>query len=187
MERGRFHVDRGGRRALRRSAAPGLLGDAALFVALEGGAVADAAVIARAAAVKVRVVNADEREAGQRRCLNLGHTFGHALELGLSHGAAVAVGLAAAARLAHARGVLCEATALRIEGLLSARGMPVRPPRALAAEPLRAALRADKKRGGDVVRFVLPEDIGCVRVTPVVVEALVSFWLEFQAPTRRLP
>lgn len=121
--------------------------------------------IARAARVKARLVSADFREAGPRQALNLGHTLGHALELsqGLSHGEAVAAGMAAAARLAVARGLCPAGEAGRIAALLQACGLPtaVAPPPRAQAERL---LAHDKKRRDGAPGWVLPERIGAVRI-----------------------
>ncbi|MBA4377215.1 MAG: 3-dehydroquinate synthase [Gemmatimonas sp.] len=115
--------------------------------------------------VKGRLVALDFREAGPRRALNLGHTLGHALELqlGLAHGEAVALGLAAAARLAAARGTCPRRDADRIVALLAACGLAVAatpPPRRATA----ALVAGDKKARGGEVRWVLPLRIGAVDI-----------------------
>ncbi|VVB98401.1 3-dehydroquinate synthase [uncultured archaeon] len=77
--------------------------------------------------VKSRIVSLDETEKGERRKLNFGHTFGHAIEktTGLPHGEAISIGMVAAARLSAAKGLLASKEADRIESLLKALGLPV--------------------------------------------------------------
>jgi 3-dehydroquinate synthetase len=110
------------------------------------------------------VVAADEREAGRRAVLNFGHTAAHAIEEAtdyrVPHGEAVAIGLVAEARLAQRVTGLPRAEADRIEALLRAFGLPVRPPRGLDPERVAAAARRDKKTRAGGVRAVLPERIG---------------------------
>ena len=116
--------------------------------------------VEQAVHVKAAIVTEDERETGVRRLLNFGHTFGHALERAtdLSHGEAVSVGMVVAARLSVARGRLAAEEAERLERLLSVLGLPTRAP--ADAETLMDAMRRDKKRAGDDIRFVLLDAIG---------------------------
>ena len=156
--------------------------DAALFATLEerGAALLAATpevlgeLVARAVAVKAAVVAEDERESGVRRLLNFGHTFGHALEraTALSHGEAVSVGMVVAARLSVARGLLPATEAERLERLLETLGLPTRAP--ADAELLADAMRRDKKRSGDVIRFVLLERIGRAVVAPIPLKTLAA-------------
>ena len=131
--------------------------DAEALRAREPSAV-DRAVL-MAVAFKARVVSGDEREAADRECLNLGHTFAHALEreLGygvISHGAAVAEGLRFSARLAVRMGVARQEWAERQGRLLDALGLaPLDRP--CDAAKMREAMGADKKVRGGRVRFVL--------------------------------
>ena len=147
-----------------------VVGDAKLFELLEssdfeklrGDDTLLTEVIARAVQVKVNIVERDEREAGERRKLNLGHTFGHAIE-SLSHdylhGEAVAAGIAIASMMAVRAGLLCPTDRSRIERLLERLGMPLRTE--LPVESLLAAIRKDKKcESGDAIRFVFPTGIG---------------------------
>lgn len=144
----------------------GIIGDATLFEELEKGSwkLEIGRWLARAIRVKAEIVSRDPFEQGERAKLNLGHTFGHALELvsqyQLRHGEAVAVGLVCAARLAQRR-AMCDATLVeRIEGLLHQIGLPTRVPRALTSDALVNAMQADKKRVGVRLRFVLPCALG---------------------------
>lgn len=145
----------------------GIIGDAELFERLEKEwQVASSAWIARAIRVKAEIVSRDPFEQGERAKLNLGHTFGHALELALHyqlrHGEAVAMGLVCAAHLAH-RLQMCDARLVeRITALLHHIGLPTRLPRAMPTEEILAAMQTDKKRVGARLRFVLPRALGDV-------------------------
>jgi 3-dehydroquinate synthase len=126
-------------------------------------------LVARAAQVKVDVVSRDEREAALRRVLNLGHTYGHALEEATGyrrflHGEAVAWGLLLVTRLAELLGVLDPADGKRIARLVRAVG-PLPELRGLKEEKVLGLLIRDKKTVGGVIHWVLPEGIGKVRVT----------------------
>lgn len=144
-----------------------VIGDPELFEALERSdraAGLDAALIARSANVKVRVVESDPFESGPREVLNLGHTVGHAVEkcsrYTMGHGDAVAVGLVAAARFSEQIGLCAPTVAERLESLLSRTGLPVRH----SADPdeLVEVMAADKKSVDGRVRFVLIKKIGLV-------------------------
>ena len=124
-----------------------------------------AAVIARCCTLKAAVVVADEREAGPRALLNLGHTFGHALERALGyghwrHGAAVACGLAMAARASVALGTLAATDAARVERLIVRAGLPVAPPTGIGLTELEPHFAADKKARAGRPRFVVLRGIG---------------------------
>jgi 3-dehydroquinate synthase len=113
--------------------------------------------------IKAAVVEADEREGGARRILNFGHTLGHAIEsvAGVAHGEAVGAGLVFAARLSVRRGYLAAEDAERIAALVGRLGLPTEMGAPAAALPaLIDAVRRDKKRVGDAVRFVFLEAIG---------------------------
>jgi 3-dehydroquinate synthase len=124
--------------------------------------------IGRAAALKGRIVEADPRETGTRRALlNLGHTFGHALEssLGLgrvSHGEAVAWGIVRACELGRALGITPRDRGAEIAGLFRDAGYEVRAPHPLLKDPaaFMRALGGDKKKRGGRLRFVLPAGAG---------------------------
>jgi 3-dehydroquinate synthase len=122
------------------------------------------ALVMRCLAVKARVVSDDEREAGQRASLNLGHTLGHALEAATGyrrflHGEAVAWGLLAAARLARRRGLLSAAGEDRLCGATQSIEA-LRPIADIDPEGLRAHIGRDKKRDAEGVAWVLPTDDG---------------------------
>ena len=111
----------------------------------------------------------DEREEGSRALLNLGHTFGHAIETGAGygsvlHGEAVAAGLVLAAELSARTGRIPGSEALRVRALLSASGLPVDPPRIGRARMLEL-MAMDKKVKGGQIRLVLLDGIGRATVT----------------------
>ena len=153
--------------------------DAGALRALEPRAVLRG--IALACQVKARIVEADPSEAGLRKLLNLGHTFGHAVERiqgygRISHGDAVAIGLDMVCRFGESLGVVPTTVTLRTRALLQALGFQLAPPIAAASVWLEA-IGVDKKREGSAIEFVFPRDCGqCVlqRVELPVVEA----WLE---------
>jgi 3-dehydroquinate synthase len=113
---------------------------------------------------KAEVVAADERESGERALLNLGHTFGHAIENGMGygvwlHGEAVAAGTLLAADLSHRMGWLGEADVTRIYAIFEAANLPTRPP-ALGVERYLDLMGMDKKVEEGKIRFVLQQAIG---------------------------
>jgi len=141
-------------------------------------------LVDRAVRIKVEVVSEDAREHGRRAILNLGHTIGHAVEHvgGISHGAAVAIGLVAAATISpHVLGFAEEE---RVRSVLTRLGLPVAAP-GLDEGRVRAAIALDKKRDAGGVRMVLLEAVGVPRVTPVD-DAVVGYGLAAVgiAPTR---
>jgi 3-dehydroquinate synthase len=151
----------------------GLLGDAALFSRLEQAPLAPghpdlAAVIRRCCELKAGIVAADPRElapSGGRALLNLGHTFGHAVEQVAGygtylHGEAVAVGLCAAARLSRDLGLLDAAAVARVDAAVAAHGLPTRLVAPLPRDALLAAMARDKKVRAGRLRFVVLEALG---------------------------
>jgi 3-dehydroquinate synthase len=126
--------------------------------------VADAQLVAECAQVKIDVVEADPKERGRRKLLNLGHTFGHGVEAagGFSrykHGEAVAVGLALAFRLARRLGRVDDTAVEIVEGALAGAGLPVRVP-AEVARRAQALMAHDKKRAAKGLLWVLPRGSG---------------------------
>ncbi len=122
--------------------------------------------------IKADIVNRDEKEKGERRKLNLGHTFGHAVEktLKLAHGNAVSIGLVVAAKLSLNRGLLSEKDYNRIITLLKALDLPVSIDS--DKEAIISALDMDKKREGNAIHFVLMEGIGKVRIEEISLDEL---------------
>jgi 3-dehydroquinate synthase len=119
-------------------------------------------LIERSVRVKARVVGEDLTEQGLREILNYGHTLGHAIELveryQLRHGAAVAVGMVFAAELGRLGGKLDDAVVDRHREILSAVGLPTTY-RGDRWDQLLAAMRRDKKARGDLLRFVVLDDV----------------------------
>lgn len=151
----------------------GLLGDLALFTSLEAapltvGSAALAGVVRQCCALKARIVEADERETareGGRALLNLGHTFGHAIENAAGygeylHGEAVAIGLCAAARLSERLGGISAADVARIDAVVTAHALPVRLRAPLPYAALHDAMRRDKKVRAGGLRFVVLRRLG---------------------------
>jgi len=150
-----------------------LLGDRGLFEELERQPLMPgdhrlAATVRRCCGIKARLVEADERELagdGGRALLNLGHTFGHAIEqaAGYGHylpGEAVAIGLCAAARLSGRLGLLAQPDVARVESTVSAHSLPVRLRSPLPTAALLAAMGRDKKARGGSLRFVVLRSLG---------------------------
>lgn len=126
--------------------------------------------IERSCIDKARVVAADELESGQRALLNLGHTFGHAIETGMGygewlHGEGVAAGMCLAARLSVEHGWLTREDEERIIALLARSGLPISPPEALDAERILELMAVDKKVQNGNLRLVLMQGIGKSFVT----------------------
>lgn len=139
-------------------------------------------LLRRAIQVKVDIVSRDPCERDERAKLNLGHTFGHALETlsnyQMRHGDGVAIGLVCAARLA-ARRKMCDAPLVtRIENLLRALGLPTHVPREMASDAIIAAMSADKKRVAARLRFILPRALGNVAIVDDVTRAEIAAALE---------
>lgn len=161
----------------------GILFDRNLFERTARGLTAAAPdladIIATAVDWKARVVAADERDHGRRQLLNLGHTFGHAIEqvsgFTVSHGRAVAMGTAMMARACARRGLCTGDTAEAIEAALLANGLPVRTE--LSLDELFAAAQGDKKADSTTINLVVIESIGQCRLHPVKLTELKS-WLE---------
>lgn len=157
----------------------GVLGDPALFAHLEqmGPDFDREWVIARCVEKKRDIVGVDEFDLGQRQLLNLGHTLGHAVEAcsdyQISHGKAVAIGMATVTRAAAFAGICTEETCRRVVQLLEQFGLPGRTP--LPAAELAQVMLRDKKRRGDGITVIMPEDIGRCRLEKIPVTSLESF------------
>jgi shikimate kinase/3-dehydroquinate synthase len=140
-----------------------LIAGGPLWERVRGGAALDRDLILACARTKLAVVAGDERDAGRRQVLNLGHTVGHAIETVTGyrryrHGEAVGLGLLAALELSGQAALRAEVAAL-----LDARGLPTTLDRAVEPGAVVAATRRDKKRRGGRVGFVLVESPGDVR------------------------
>jgi shikimate kinase/3-dehydroquinate synthase len=140
-----------------------LIAGGALWERVRAGAVLDRDLVLACARTKLAVVASDERDAGRRQILNLGHTVGHAIETATGyrryrHGEAVGLGLLAALTLSGQAELRTEVAAL-----LAARGLPVTLDPAVDGDAVLAAVQRDKKRRSGRVRFVLVEAPGDVR------------------------
>lgn len=127
-------------------------------------------------AIKAKVVAEDEKEQGVRALLNLGHTFGHAIETHQGygnwlHGEAVGAGMAQAARLSHQLGKLSISELERTEALIQAADLPIVGPENMDAQAYLKLMKVDKKVLDGQLRLILLERIGCAYVTADVAEA----------------
>jgi 3-dehydroquinate synthase len=177
----------------------GLLGDETFFSWLEanhgdvfaGGAAREHA-IASSCRAKAAIVARDEREAGERALLNLGHTFGHALEAAtgfsdrLFHGEGVSVGMVLAAELSAQLGMIAPSDALRVKRHLAGIGLPTHlkdiagfAQEGLAdADTLMTLMAQDKKVRRGRLTFILLKAIGCAVIVPDVEPSVVRDFLK---------
>jgi 3-dehydroquinate synthase len=126
--------------------------------------------IERSCAIKAEIVAADEREGGIRALLNLGHTFGHAIETGTGygnwlHGEAVGAGMVMAADLSARHGWITQSDAAKAAALIRAAGLPVKPPAQMSKQQFLDLMAVDKKAGDGGLRLVLLKAIGNAIVT----------------------
>ena len=156
----------------------GLIMDAPFFAWLENNmdqllardAEALTYAIERCCQCKALIVAADERESGQRALLNLGHTFGHAIETGMGygnwlHGEGVAAGMAMAADLSARHGWLADADVERIRRLLSRAHLPVAAPPELSRQQFLDLMAVDKKVVDGGLRLILLSAIGAAKLS----------------------
>ena len=158
----------------------GMLGDATLFAELEAGGIdalmgldldATAAIVERCCALKAAIVAEDEFETtGRRALLNLGHTFGHAVETYTGytrwlHGEAVGLGLVMAADLSARLGWIRPEEAARCEALVARAGLPVSPPPGMTPDDFRRLMAVDKKVAAGQLRLVLLRRFGEATLT----------------------
>ncbi|WP_297870460.1 3-dehydroquinate synthase [uncultured Oscillibacter sp.] len=160
-----------------------VLADPGLFNSLEDGFIRildPAALIAGCVAYKAGVVERDEKEQGERKLLNLGHTVGHAIEkcsgYTIPHGHAVAAGLAIMARASERLGWMSpegirQHDAERICSTLRLSGLPISTD--YSPEALAEAALADKKRAGDSITIVVPREIGRCELKTIPVTELL--------------
>jgi len=122
--------------------------------------------------IKASIIRRDETEKGERRLLNFGHTFGHAIEMatGVPHGEAVAMGMAIASNLSVKRGLLTAEENRRLRVLLNDLGLPTR--FGSENESIFEAIGKDKKRAGKHIHFVLLNGIGKAVVDQMTVQKL---------------
>src|SRR5882757_6615115 len=177
----------------------GVLGDEAFFAWLEashadifGGGAAREHAIATSCRAKAAIVARDERETGERALLNLGHTFGHALEAAtgfsdrLFHGEGVSIGMVLAAQLSAELGLIAAADVTRVKHHLAAVGLPTRLQDIAGfsqeglpnADALLALMAQDKKVKRGKLTFILLEAVGRAVIAPNVEPGLVRDFLE---------
>lgn len=180
----------------------GLLGDAEFFTWLEanapslfaGDAQSRIKAITRSCEMKARIVTEDETETGVRALLNLGHTFGHALEAAtgysdrLLHGEGVAIGMAQAFRFSEELGLCARGLAERAEAHLRAVGLPTRladiPGDLPGPRKLLEIMRQDKKAVAGKLTFILVRDIGEAFIArDISEEDVLAFLAEEQSKT----
>jgi 3-dehydroquinate synthase len=126
--------------------------------------------IRRSCEIKAEIVAVDEREAGERALLNLGHTFGHAIETGLGygrwlHGEAVGAGICMAADLSARMGWLGRPEVERVEALTRHARLPLRAPAELSVAEMLSLMAVDKKAKDRTIRLILLETLGKAAVT----------------------
>jgi shikimate kinase / 3-dehydroquinate synthase len=161
----------------------GIIAAPGLFETLEEGLPAHLKhLVAEAVRVKVAIVEEDPFEQGRRAVLNLGHTFGHAIELvsefRVRHGEAVALGTVAATQMAASLGRCAPALVDRVQSVINRHGLPVQLP-GYEADAILAAMGHDKKRAGKTLRFIIPQAIGDVVIIPDPGEAYVRAALQY--------
>ena len=172
----------------------GLLGDASFFAWLESnardvfaGGPGREYAIATSCRMKAAIVARDERESGERALLNLGHTFGHALEASagfsdrLLHGEAVALGMTLAFQFSARLGLLPQTEAERVERHLAQVGLPTRPCEVAGgcpeADRLMALMAQDKKVRHGRLTFILARGIGAAYIAPDIEAADIRAFL----------
>lgn len=134
-------------------------------------------IIARSIIWKKKVVAEDEFDTGSRMKLNLGHTFGHAIEAisqyTISHGMAVAIGMAIITRSAAALGYCSQECCTQLLNILKKFGLETET--SYSAEELYTFTQADKKRSGSTVNLIIPRSIGFCEIVPTPLTELKSF------------
>ena len=129
--------------------------------------------------IKAQVVEADERDTGERMLLNFGHTVGHAIEKAtggqVQHGEGVAIGMVVMARSAEAKGMCPAGYTDNLIRILDGLGLPTVCP--VSKEEVLQAIRADKKRAGQMISIVVPDNQGLCSIVPVDIDSLADFIL----------
>ncbi|MDR1984497.1 MAG: 3-dehydroquinate synthase [Prevotellaceae bacterium] len=161
----------------------GLIADAALFSYVEDNV--DAIlncekkridfIVENSLKIKALIVEADEKESGERKKLNLGHTFGHAVEKhskNVLHGEAVSIGLVIAAKISELLNLITNEEFMRIKNILTKTGLPVSTD--ITAANLLEAIGKDKKRESGFVHFVLNKGIGNSEIREIACENLAA-------------
>lgn len=165
----------------------GIIADAELFDQLSRSDLATlksdskllSQIITAAVRVKANIVEADERESGKRKKLNLGHTFAHAIEKcsrDFLHGEAVAIGTVIASELSVKMGMLADADAKRIRSLFECYELPTSTD--VSMKKLLKALELDKKRDNNYMNMILPTKIGHCEIVRIEITDLQSLFGE---------
>jgi len=145
---------------------------------LDRDPIALAYAIERSCRNKAEIVAADERESGQRALLNLGHTFGHAIETGMGygvwlHGEAVASGMVMAARLSNKLGWISENDVSRVINILERANLPITAPEQMSADKFVELMSLDKKVSDGVLKLVLYKSVGNAIISKDYTDALL--------------
>ncbi|MBD0787695.1 3-dehydroquinate synthase [Vibrio sp. Y2-5] len=140
--------------------------------------------IARCCQIKAEVVAQDEKESGIRALLNLGHTFGHAIEAELGygnwlHGEAVSAGTMMAAKTAQLQGLITEQQVERILSIFKRAKLPVQTPESMSFEDFMKHMMRDKKVLAGELRLVLPTSIGTSDVVKGVPETIIEQAIDY--------
>jgi 3-dehydroquinate synthase len=140
--------------------------------------------IARCCEIKAEVVAQDEKESGIRALLNLGHTFGHAIEAEMGygnwlHGEAVSSGTVMAAKTAQLQGLISEEQVERIVSILKRAQLPVHTPEQMTFADFMRHMMRDKKVLAGELRLVLPTSIGTAEVVKGVPESVIEQAIDF--------
>ncbi|WP_047047529.1 3-dehydroquinate synthase [Vibrio mexicanus] len=140
--------------------------------------------IARCCEIKAEVVAQDEKESGIRALLNLGHTFGHAIEAELGygkwlHGEAVSSGTVMAAKTAQLQGLISEQQVERIISILKKAKLPIHTPESMSFDDFMKHMMRDKKVLSGELRLVLPTSIGSAEVVKGVPESVIEQAIDF--------
>ena len=147
----------------------GIIRAPSVFEVAAGGCAPDEEVIASCVDLKRSLVEQDEFDTGCRKLLNLGHSFGHAIEkcsgFTVSHGRAVAIGTVLVSRAAKAKGLLSGGDLAKIEDAFRSRGLPTECPAGLLR--MQRAMLSDKKMNGGVLDLIVPRGIGRCEVVGV--------------------
>jgi 3-dehydroquinate synthase len=140
--------------------------------------------ISRCCAIKAEVVEQDEKESGIRALLNLGHTFGHAIEAELGygnwlHGEAVSSGTVMAAKTAHLQSLITEQQLERIIAILKSAKLPVHTPESMTFDDFMKHMMRDKKVLSGQLRLILPTGIGSSEVVSDVPNDLIEQAIDY--------
>jgi len=132
-------------------------------------------IVKRSCEIKADVVSKDERESGLRAILNYGHTIGHAIETVTGyrrflHGEAVAIGMYLEAKLSQMLNLIGKAQVFRIKALIDSYGLPSEMPQDIDTKGILLSMQLDKKAVAGILKFILPEKIGRVRIEKGVAE-----------------